>query len=157
MTYPLRGSAFGARRQQATPGDVFRWHSARAGKHKFHLCLTWDYDFVFLSTPKDLWHRDNYAIGSDDLHFLKPTTEHFSDVSCRSLQKVGNEAHFNSLVPQHKGNLATELLLEVLRHMVSLPTLETEDAEQLGDVARVLSGNFDEPRNYQRPGVRRRF
>ncbi len=138
MTYPFDKRSFRGRLIGAVPGDVFHWNSVVARKEKYHVCLSWDYDFLFLNTPKDTrWYAD-FEIRSDHLHFLKPTSQNFSAVGCRQLQKVGDEATFNRFHPQHQGNLRTPILIKLICHVSSLRTLETEDAERLTEAAEAI-------------------
>lgn len=139
MSFSFSGRTFATKSLQACPGDVFVWYRPEPiGKRKFHLCLSYDYDFVFLNTPKDRAYPSDYYIRAVDLHFLKPTATRVSSVSCANLQAIGSEVKFRSAKPERLGNLATDVLLEVLRHIHRSGTATEEEAERLAETIRTL-------------------
>lgn len=109
------------------------------GKEKFHLCLSYDYDFVFLNTPTDRASYLDYRVVETDIRFLKPTAKRFSSVNCTNLQAVGDVALFNSFKPRHLGNLATDVTFTLLRHIADLATTTDEQAERLRDVIKTMA------------------
>lgn len=109
------------------------------GKEKFHLCLSYDYDFVFLNTPTDRTSYLDHPVAETDIRFLKPTAKRFSSVNCTNLQAVGDVAPFNSFKPRHLGTLATNVTLPLLKHIADLATTTDEQAERLRDVIKTMT------------------
>lgn len=129
-----RNGFSGARIDVPAPGDVFLWHSDIPDKEKFHLCLSHEFDFVFLNTPKDVRFRSDFEINADDIHFLKPTKVGFSAVSCRDPQQVGDLATFHSRSPEFFGKIALTTLVDLLDHVIALDTVELRVIARLEDV-----------------------
>ncbi len=135
MSYSGSRRSFVTNALEACPGDVFAWYRPEPiGKRKFHLCLSYDYDFVFLNTPKDKFFPSDYHIKAVDLSFLKPTATRLSSVSCANLQAVGSDTQFRSFKPERLGNLATDILIEVLEHICNIGTATGEEIERLSDI-----------------------
>lgn len=157
LSYAFKKGAFAASVLTAAPGDVFAWsYPPPIEKRKYHLCVSHDYDFVFLNTPKDKNTHVDFPIRAHDMRFLKPTRQQFSAVSCREFQTVGSLAKFRLRKPQHLGNLATPVLFEVLKHMCRLPTFTLEDVERLSDVIETMGAiiTLPKPRPQPRPRPR---
>jgi hypothetical protein len=145
MSFSFKKSSFAAGGLQAGPGDVFAWSCPPPiGKRKYHLCVSYDYDFVFLNSPKDRHYPTDFRIRAADLMFLKPTRQAFSAVSCVDIQTVGSQRSFQARKPQHLGNLGTNVLLELLEHMCLLETFTLEDVDRLKEV-------IDAMRSYTSP------
>lgn len=138
MSYSFSRKSF-ARDLDAGPGDVFAWSCPPPiGKRKYHLCISYDYDFVFLNTPKDRRYPSDFHIAASNMRFLKPTETRFSSVSCVELQAIGTQARFHARCPEHLGNLATDVLFDLTRHICNLRTTVPEDAERLEEVVETM-------------------
>lgn len=147
LTYADRSAAFYIGGVKACPGDVFAWdYPPPIGKEKYNLCLSYDYDFVFLNTPKDKQYRSDFKLATSDIRFLKPTEKRFSAISCANVQTVGTSDRLQSLKPRLVGNIASDVITKVLEHICNLRTTSTEDAERLADVITTLESilMFDE-------------
>ncbi len=98
---------------------MFGWKSAKAGKHKFHLALSWDYDFVFLNSPRTEGRRNphEFTLECSLMSFLMSTSTGLSIVGCNDIQRMETQKQFNSQGPSFKGSLATRPLLRILDHI----------------------------------------
>lgn len=138
MTRQSRRSAFDARHLSAAPGDVFHWYCEQIPKFKFHICISYDFDFLFLNTPKDVRHPSDFAIRSQQIRFLKPTPENFSAVSCVDVQTVGSVDAFVGKVPDFRGNVASDVVIDLLDHVCGLRRIEKKLVARLADVRRTF-------------------
>ncbi len=150
MNYAHGKKAFGPRGIQAAPGDVFSWYRLPPiGKHKYHLCLSFDYDFTFLNTPSDHAHRLDMKIAASHMRFLKPTTTNFSSVTCTHLQEVATVERFRSFKPVHLGTLASHVLCDLLDYIVGLRTTTPDDAERLSETIRHMRPIYASRRSHR--------
>lgn len=140
MSYPYGSKAFTLKEIVATPGDVFAWHRLPPiNKEKYHLCLSFDYDFTFLNTPSDRAHRLDLKIAASDMRFLKATPTNFSSVTCTTLQHVGQVTRFRSFKPILIGTLASNVLFDLLNYIANLGTTTGEESDRLFDTIESMS------------------
>ena len=139
MSFSYGRKAFAQKAIVATPGDVFRWYrSPPIDKEKYHLCLTFDYDFTFLNTPSDKAHRLDVEIAASDMRFLKPTPTKFSSVSCTKLQDIAEVHRFRSFRPVLVGTLASDVLCDLLDYIARLGTTSGEEAERISETIQTM-------------------
>jgi|LNFM01.2.fsa_nt_gb hypothetical protein len=119
MTLYRSARAMNAESIEACPGDVFCWYSTLAKKHKYHLFLTWDFDYVLLNTPKDRQYPADFKIHSSQIQFLTPTSCQFSTVSCGTLLTLSNGQGLRTLNTEFVGNVSSSTLLQILRHIAN--------------------------------------
>lgn len=156
MSYPYAKKAFISKGIVATPGDVFRWYRPPPiGKDKYHLCLSFDYDFTFLNTPSDRAHRLDSKIAASDMRFLKPTSTNFSSVSCTNLQHVEHVDRFRSFKPVFIGTLATNVLFDLLDYIRHLGTTTEEESDRLSDTIEAMTPSLHFQKQAGRRGVLR--
>ncbi len=153
MSYAYGRKAFTPKGIVASPGDVFRWYRPPPiHKDKYHLCLSFDYDFTFLNTPSDRSHRLDREIAASDMRFLKPTATRFSSVSCTSLQDVAQVDRFRSFRPVLVGTLASDVLFRLLDYIARLGTTTGDEAERLLDTIETMSPSLHFQRQATRAG-----
>lgn len=72
-------------------GDVILLHSVRAGKLKYHLCLSLDGHYVFLNSLKSKYYPSDFVYNCEELPFLKTTDTGKGTVSCAYIMEVSAE------------------------------------------------------------------
>lgn len=154
MSYGYGRKAFAPEGIVATPGDVFRWYrSPPIGKNKYHLCLSFDYDFSFLNTPSDRAHRLDSKIAASEMRFLKATPTNFSSVSCTNLQHIEQVDRFRSFKPVLVGTLASNVLFDLLNYIANLGTTTGEEADRLFDTIKTMTPSLHFQRHVGRRAV----
>lgn len=111
------------------PGDVIGFWSEESGKRKFHLCISLDGHFIFLSSPKVKVYPTDLPVSCSEFPFLKPTPSGFTIISCVAVMKKSN-AELARCGATLKGRVSKELMRRLVDFVMKSPVLSEEDREK---------------------------
>jgi len=116
------------------PGDVIGFWSEEAGKRKFHLCISLDGHFVFLSSPKNKVYPTDLPVSCSEFPFLKPTPSGLTIISCVAVMRK-SDTELRRCDAKLKGRVTSALMRRLVEFVLTSPVLSEEDRGKFLDAA----------------------
>jgi|SRR5665213_571105 len=113
-------------------GDVIRFHSAIAGKVKYHLCISMGGHYLLINSPNSTSYPGDFVVPCSDFPFLKPTPEGVSVVCCTLILEI-DDATLAKLSPVKRGSVSIDLLKRLVKFVQASPVMSDEDKECIMD------------------------
>lgn len=109
-------------------GDVLRFHSIEAGKTKYHLCISFDGNYLFINSPNMVSYPGDFITPCADFPFLDPTPEGVSVVCC-TLVMEKDEATLQKLKAKKLGSVSIDFLRRLVKFVQSNPVMSEDEKE----------------------------
>ena len=113
-----------------SPGDIIRFYSTRAGKKKYHLCLSLDGHYIFVNSAKQKTFAGDFVIPCTELPFLTPTQTGNSTISCTVIFQM-SDSDLTSKGAQKMGSISVNLMKRLLQFAENSVVLSEEDKEAI--------------------------
>ena len=107
-------------------GDVLMWWNEDLQKNKFYLCVSTDFTFLYLNSPKDRQYPSDFHIPEKALKNLFPTGYGHSVLCCSTFVRK-NQVAINSLSAVRKANLSANWMQDIFRHMLIASAVRPKD------------------------------
>ena len=117
------------------PGDIIGFYSDDAGKHKYHICVSYDGDFLFLNTPRKR-RKGNLYVPCSRVPGIEPTDCGESEISCTLVIRK-TDSELRSSKSKWRGESKADLLQEIFDFV------EDNEAISENDRKRIAGGLAD--------------
>ena len=113
-------------------GDIVGFKSAIAGKHKFHLCVSFSNCFLFINSPKPKWFPGDFEVDCASVPGVTPTASGKSIVACNAVVRM-TDAELRKCGAKKVGQMPVATIAAILLFVEESPVLSAADKRAVLD------------------------
>jgi hypothetical protein len=113
------------------PGDVIGFYVRELDKEKYHLCISLNGYYVFVSSQREITYEGDLIVPCTEFPFLTPTESGLTRISCTRVLPITNRQLKAKTSLRKLGTVSKPLLLKIVEFIEGNPTIPEETQEAI--------------------------